>query len=165
MTTRSRKPLSDYLDLSYPFQAIADPESGFVIVFPDLPGCMTQVKTAEGVGPAAEEARRLWITTEYEEGEEIPSPSYPEEYSGKFQLRLPRSLHRRLAELAGREAVSLNQCVVALLALGEAQSRTESPASHRETRLGEVRVAERGSNYSPRARRRPRPRTEEGAGG
>ncbi len=56
----------------------AEPEGGYVIVFPDLPGCMTQVESLEEVGPAAEEIRALWIETEYEAGEEIPPPSYPE---------------------------------------------------------------------------------------
>ena len=116
MTTRTREPLDYYLGHSYPFRASADPEGGYVITFPDLPGCMTQVENAAEIGPAAEEARRLWIMTEYEDGESIPFPSYPEVYSGKFNLRLPRSLHRRLAELAEREAVSLNQFVVSLLA-------------------------------------------------
>jgi len=131
MTTTTRKLLAHYLDLAYPFQAIADPEGGYVIVFPDLPGCMTQVESALEIGPAGDEARRLWITTEYEEGEDIPLPSYPEQYSGKFHLRLPRSLHRRLAELAEREGVSLNQCVVTLLARSEAETRSASPSSRR----------------------------------
>jgi predicted RNase H-like HicB family nuclease len=131
MATTTRKPLAHYLDLEYPFQVITDPDGGYVIVFPDLPGCMTQVETAAAIGPAADEARRLWITTEYEAGEDIPSPSYPEQYSGKFHLRLPRSLHRRLAELAERDGVSLNQCVVTLLARAEAESRGASPSSRR----------------------------------
>jgi predicted HicB family RNase H-like nuclease len=76
---------------------------------------MTQVEDASEIGQAAEEVRRLWITTEHEDGSEIPLPSYPEEYSGKFNLRIPKSLHRRLAEAAEREGVSLNQCVVSLL--------------------------------------------------
>jgi hypothetical protein len=56
---------------------------------------------------------------------EIPEPSYPEEYSGKFNLRIPRSLHRQLAESAERDGVSLNQYVAALLARGDAQAQVE----------------------------------------
>lgn len=73
----------------------------------------------------ADEARTLWIETEYESGHKIPLPSYPEEYSGKFNLRLPRSLHRSLAEAAEGEGVSLNQYVVQLLARGDSQARLE----------------------------------------
>jgi predicted HicB family RNase H-like nuclease len=39
------------------------------------------------------------------------------EYSGKFNVRLPKSLHAALASQAEAEGVSLNQLVVAKLAL------------------------------------------------
>ncbi len=120
-----RKPLEEYLALEYSFHVIADPDGGYVIVFPDLPGCMTQVESLHEVGPMAEEIRTLWIETAYEQGHDIPPPSYPEEYSGKFNLRLPRSLHRSLAEAAEREGISLNQYVVGLLSRGDAQARVE----------------------------------------
>jgi hypothetical protein len=56
-----------------------------------------------------------------EAGWPIPPPSVepPEGYSGKWQLRAPKSLHRRLAER--REAVSLNTLAVTLLAEGPRQ--------------------------------------------
>jgi hypothetical protein len=73
----------------------------------------------------AEDARRLWIEGEYEDGAEIPEPSYPEEYSGKFNLRLPKSLHRQLAEAAEEDGVSLNQYVITLLARHDAIARLE----------------------------------------
>lgn len=108
-------PLSHYLTVNYPFDVVADPDGGFVIRFPDLPGCMTQIDSIEAVGQAAAEIKELWIETEYERGAEIPAPSYPETYSGKFNLRLPKSLHRRLVEQADAEAVSLNQIIVSML--------------------------------------------------
>ncbi len=121
----SRTPLENYLSLKYPFNVIPDPEGGYVVVFPDLPGCMTQVETAEEILSMAEEIRTLWLETEYERGADIPLPSYSEEYSGKFNLRLPRSLHRKLAESARTEDVSLNQYVVMLLSRGDAQAQLE----------------------------------------
>lgn len=122
----SGKPVEYFLGLQYPFQAIVDPDDGgYVVVFPDLPGCATQTETIEEIPEMAEEARTLWIETEYEEGGEIPLPTYPEEYSGKFNVRLPRSLHRELAESAEREGVSLNQHVVALLSAGDTTARIE----------------------------------------
>lgn len=63
----------------------------------------------------AEEIRVLWIEAAFDMGLDIPMPSYPPEYSGKFNVRLPRSLHCRLAESAKEEGVSLNQHVVSLL--------------------------------------------------
>ena len=49
-------------------------------------------------------------------GQAIPEPAPKEEYSGKFVVRLPRSLHRQLVESAEREGVSLNQLVNVALA-------------------------------------------------
>lgn len=117
--------LAGYLALEYPFHVIADPEGGYVVVYPDLPGCMTQVEDLAELPALAAEARELWIETEYELGHDIPLPSHPEEYSGKFNLRLPRSLHRSLATAAEHEGVSLNQYVVCVLARGDTQARIE----------------------------------------
>src|SRR5438067_4336204 len=107
MQTTEHRTVGEYLAREYPFYVIADPAGGYVIDFPDLPGCMTQVDSIGEVGAMADEIRTLWIETAYEIGEDIPPPSYPEEYSGKFNVRLPRSLHRSLVESAEREGVSL----------------------------------------------------------
>ncbi|PKM44950.1 MAG: toxin-antitoxin system HicB family antitoxin, partial [Firmicutes bacterium HGW-Firmicutes-8] len=40
-----------------------------------------------------------------------------EEYSGKFTLRLPKSLHKELSIAAQRDDISLNQYILALLSL------------------------------------------------
>jgi antitoxin HicB len=135
----ARRPLTEYLELDYPFQALADPDGGYVIVFPDLPGAMTQVESIEEIGAAVAEIKALWIETEYGRGREIPMPTYPEQYSGKFNVRIPKSLHRRLAEQADNDGVSLNQYVVALLAAGaergllgdSARNSIASPAKSR----------------------------------
>jgi len=123
MNTSTRLTLDEYLHLEYPFNVLADPDGGYVIEFPDLKGCLTQTDSLDDVAPMAEEARSLWIEAAYEHSIDIPLPSYPEEYSGKFVVRLPRSLHRRLAESAGREGVSLNQYVVMLLSGGDTEQR------------------------------------------
>jgi antitoxin HicB len=125
MATEARQPLEYYLALDYPVNLLADPNGGYVAVFPDLPGCLTQGETLAEVAAMAEEARRLWIEVEHDRGHSIPLPSYPEEeYSGQFRVRLPKSLHRRLAESAAVEGVSLNQYVVMLLTRGESEART-----------------------------------------
>ena len=130
-----KKPLEYYLALRYTFNVIADEESGYVIVFPDLPGCLTQVEILDEIPAMVEDVRRLWIEVAYESGYEIPEPSYPEEYSGKFNVRLPKRLHGTLAEAAQAQGVSLNQYVVALLARGDAQERVERRLSAIESRL------------------------------
>ena len=42
------------------------------------------------------------------------------DYSGKFNVRVPKALHRQLVELAGWEGVSLNSLTQTLLAAGVA---------------------------------------------
>ncbi len=137
--TTPRKTIEEYLALEYPFNVVADREGGYVILYPDLPGCMTQVESLEEIPQAADEIRRLWLMTEYAEGAEIPLPSYPEEYSGKFNVRLPKSLHRELAEAAQRDGVSLNQYVVMLLSRRDSEVRVERRLEAIEARLGERR--------------------------
>ncbi|HEV3004831.1 MAG TPA: toxin-antitoxin system HicB family antitoxin [Pirellulales bacterium] len=48
---------------------------------------------------------------------EPPPSSQKREFSGKFNVRIPKSLHAALAGEAAAEGVSLNQLVVAKLAL------------------------------------------------
>ena len=131
----TRRPLGHYLALQYPFSVIADPDGGYVAVFPDLPGCMTQGDTLQELAEMAEDARHGWIEAEYDRGNDIPLPSYPEQYSGKFVVRLPRSLHRSLVQAAGQEAVSLNQYVLTLLARGDPQRQVERQLVALEVKL------------------------------
>ena len=50
-----------------------------------------------------------WIEAKLENGFPVPDPVDDSQYSGKFVLRLPKSLHVRLALEAEQEGVSLNQ--------------------------------------------------------
>lgn len=64
--------------------------------------------------------KKAWLEAALEEGIEIHEPDSLEEYSGQFKLRLPRSLHRSLAEHSQREGISMNQYCVYLLAKNDA---------------------------------------------
>jgi antitoxin HicB len=110
-----KQPLEYYLNLQYSITIDSDTEAGFVAQIKDLPGCLTQGETLEKTINNINEARELWLETAYEANDEIPLPSTDETYSGKLLLRLPKSLHRRLAEAALQENVSLNQYILFLL--------------------------------------------------
>jgi antitoxin HicB len=110
-----KQPLEYYLNLQYSITIDSDIEGGFVAQIKDLPGCLTQGETLEETINNINEARELWLETAYEVDDEIPLPSTDETYSGKLLLRLPKSLHRRLAEAALQENVSLNQYILFLL--------------------------------------------------
>jgi antitoxin HicB len=139
--------------MEYSFHVIADPDGGYVIEFPDLPGCLTQVDTLDEIPAMADEARTLWIESVYERGLEVPLPRHPEEYSGKFNVRLTRSLHRSLAEAAADSGVSLNQYVATVLARGDVQARLES---HVATLADRIDQLERSQATSTRELRRSR---------
>ena len=115
------KTLNDYLALSYRMEIIRDSdEGGFVASYPDLPGCITCGETEEEALKNALDAKKAWLEAALEENIEITEPDSLEAYSGQFKLRLPRSLHRALAEHSQREGISMNQYCVYLLAKNDA---------------------------------------------
>ena len=115
------KTLNDYLALSYRMEIVKDSdEGGFVDSYPDLPGCITCGETEEEALKNALDAKKAWLEAALEENIEIPEPDSLEAYSGQFKLRLPRSLHRALAEHSQREGISMNQYCVYLLAKNDA---------------------------------------------
>ncbi len=100
-----------------------DGSGGWVAEMPELPGCMAAADTVEEALAELELAKEAWLEVAEEDGEEPPKP-IPSEYecSGKFTLRIPRSLHQRLTLLAEAEGVSLNQYVLHLISGGAAAS-------------------------------------------
>lgn len=150
-SANARKSLADYLALQYPFNVVADPDGGYVVTFPDLPGCMTEVEDLGELPAMVDDARRGWLEAAYRQGDpEIPLPSYPEEYSGKFNVRLPRSLHRRLVEAAACEGVSLNSYVAGVLARGDAQARIERRLDRLEARLAQPHAGRAATSGVPK---------------
>jgi predicted RNase H-like HicB family nuclease len=75
----------------------------------ELDGCMSDGATPEEAYANIMEAMEGWIETKLDKGFEIPEPIDPEKYSGKFVIRMPKTLHARLAIKAAQEGVSLNQ--------------------------------------------------------
>ncbi|MDE6318424.1 MAG: type II toxin-antitoxin system HicB family antitoxin, partial [Lachnospiraceae bacterium] len=104
------KTLNDYMAMSYKMEIVEDKdEGGFVVSYPDLPGCITCGETVESAIANAQDAKRAWLVAALEEEIEISEPDNLEEYSGQFKLRIPRSLHRLLAEHSKKEGISMNQ--------------------------------------------------------
>lgn len=131
MQNRSEKrPLEYYLDLTYEIQVQKAEEGGFVVSIPALPGCITQVEKWEEAETAIQDVRREWIRTAYEDGVDIPLPRTERQYSGKFVLRIPRSMHKRLDRMAEGEGVSLNTLVVSLMSQGMGRRDVEVTPSN-----------------------------------
>lgn len=63
------KTLNEYLKLPYRMELVKDQEEGgYVVSFPDLPGCITCGETIETAVANAEDARRVWLTAAIEDG-------------------------------------------------------------------------------------------------
>lgn len=108
--------LNEYMAMPYRMEVVEDKdEGGFVVSYPDLPGCITCGETVESAVENALDAKRAWIEAALEEGIEICEPDSLDTYSGQFKLRIPKSLHRSLAEHSRKEGVSMNQYCVYLL--------------------------------------------------
>lgn len=110
------KTLDDYMAIPYRMEIVEDKEEGgYVVSYPDLPGCITCGETIERAAANAADAKKAWIEAALDEGIEIREPDSLEDYSGQFKLRMPRSLHRSLAEHSRKEGISMNQYCVYLL--------------------------------------------------
>ena len=110
------KTLNYYLELPYTIELKPDPEAGWFVRVKELPGCMSQGDTAEEALEMIRDAMQLWLEVSLEQAMPIPEPAPEEEYSGKFVLRVPKSLHRELVEQAEQEGVSLNTYCLTVLA-------------------------------------------------
>ena len=82
----------------------------------ELDGCQSTGDTFNEAYGNLMEAMEGWLETKLENGLSIPEPIADEKYSGKFVLRIPKSLHRHLVIEAEKEGVSLNQYALYKLA-------------------------------------------------
>ena len=102
----------------YPINLSPIPEDeggGYLVTFPDLPGCIADGDTVEEAIAEARDAFDAWTAAVQEDKGSIPSPKT---YSGQFVQRIPKTLHMRLAKQAANEGVSLNQLAATFLAQG-----------------------------------------------
>ena len=104
--------VKDYLKLSYHIviQHITD-ESGsyYFATVKEFDGCMSDGETYIEAFENIQEAMEGWIECKLEGGFPVPLPIDDSQYSGKFVLRIPKTLHAQLATEAEKEGVSLNQ--------------------------------------------------------
>jgi antitoxin HicB len=107
----------EYMLLPYTVIIKPSPEGGYVAKIAELPGCITQGETLHEVTEMIEDAKAAWIDIAMQDGKEIPEP-VNEEYSGRFNVRIPKTLHKALVKQAKEEEVSLNQLTTYLLSAG-----------------------------------------------
>ena len=91
---------------------------GYLIEFPDVPGCISDGETAEKAVRNGIDALKCVLLTLKELGMPVPEPGASFQASGQWRQRVPKSLHARLVERARAEGVSLNTLVTAMIAEG-----------------------------------------------
>jgi len=125
-------------------------DGSFVLRSPDLSEHSTKIESLDALGATMQAAIEERAAEDAVAAAEAEKDA---DYSGKFVLRLPKSMHRQLSELAETEGVSLNQLALAYLAEG----------------MGKAELAEdfgkrRGHRGGPRGGRGPEGRRPWGRG-
>jgi predicted RNase H-like HicB family nuclease len=78
----------------------------------EFPGCFAVGDSAIEALASLEEIAIDWLAATIAQGQNIPEPSDATGYSGKTVLRMSKTLHKKAAQFAMRDGVSLNQFVV-----------------------------------------------------
>jgi len=112
--------IKEYLELPYHIiiQHIND-ESGsyYFATVREFDVCMSHGDIYTEAFENIHEAMEGWIETKLENSLPVPQPIDDSQFSGKFVLRIPKTLHARLAMEAEQEGVSLNQYALYRLSL------------------------------------------------
>jgi len=118
----------------YSMQLFWSEEDGeYVALIPEFPHLSALANTPEEAAREAQVAAGLFLEDMAEVGEEAPEPQTLSRFSGQMRVRMPRTLHQKLAGRARMEDVSLNTLIVSLLAEGIG-TVAESPLAERKTR-------------------------------
>lgn len=96
---------------------------GYLVEFPDIPGCISDGETIEEAVANGREALRDCMEVFRESGRKIPKPSIE---AAQWRQRLPRTLYSKLTKQAKTEGVSINSLVTAIIAeaIGAKQARS-----------------------------------------
>lgn len=117
----TRNEAADTFGRRYEIDVVPNEHGGYYARIPDFPTIFTGGQTVEEALRNALEAIELMIEEHQDRGWEIPRPLAS--FSGRFNVRVPRELHRELAQRAKSQGVSLNAMVNLLL------TRATGPAS------------------------------------
>lgn len=92
-----------------------NPGGGYTATIQEFPGVVAEGATADEALKNLESAAHSWMEAVRTSGQRVPEPVDLGGFSGKIALRLPRGLHKRAAEMASSEGVSLNQWLVSAI--------------------------------------------------
>jgi antitoxin HicB len=90
-----------------------DEGGGYLVEYPEIPGCMSDGETIEEAIANGREALRDCLEVFKESGRKAPKPGIE---AAQWRQRLPRTLYLKLTERAKNEGVSINSLVTAMIA-------------------------------------------------
>jgi antitoxin HicB len=120
--------LKRYLALPYTRELVPEDDGTWYARILELPGCMSVGDTQVEALANLDDAMSAWLSSRLEDRASIPEPAG--DFSGRFVVRVPKTLHRDLVKAARRNDISLNQFIATTLAqaLGSALS-SSAPAT------------------------------------
>ena len=106
----------NYAIVVYPFNT--DKGVQWCAEFPDVKGCVGGGNTAEEAVREAYENLDFYLDSLAELGLPVPPANYKanEDYSGKYVVRMSKSLHRDVALMSEAEGISMNSFIVEAIA-------------------------------------------------
>lgn len=96
---------------------------GYLVEYPDIPGCMSDGETIEEAIANGKEALRDCMDVFRESDRRLPQPSIE---AAQWRQRLPRTLYLKLTRHAESEGVSINSLVTAMIAEAIGSKRAPS---------------------------------------
>ena len=105
--------------------------TGYLIEYPDLPGCISDGETPEEAIANGRDAVNSYLSSCRKYGDKVPKPGRAA--SGQWRQRVPKSLHSRLVTRAEQEGVSLNTLVTAMIAEGLGKRKASGGGGSRRT--------------------------------
>ncbi len=118
MGLREKMTMAKFDDYPFDLRPLSEAEGGgWLITWPDLPGCMSDGETPEEAIENGRDAFAAWMSVRQENLQKpAPKSSALASKPARFVLRTPQSMHMRLVAKAQQEGVSLNTLVTTFIA-------------------------------------------------
>ena len=128
---KNERDLRYYKKLNYKMDVFFDEEdSRWYARLPELGAVLADGATPDEAVTKVLSLKDEVIESDFKRGLPIPEPRPVVEYSGKFLLRVPKSLHQKLADEAEREGTSINRLAIQLLSVCLDQREITKTVTH-----------------------------------
>ncbi len=109
---------------AYTVDLAREDDGSYVAEVVEMPGCLAAGSDPNEAIALLRDSFALWVAEAEDSCRPVPGPAR-EGPGGRLLLRLPKSLHVRVAQAAARDGVSVNAFVTAAVAerVGEASAR------------------------------------------